>query len=200
MHPTAPCDHLRHDHRQMEEYLDRLFAAVSHPGPELVSQVRGAIGSLQRLEAAHFEREESLFYPKLRPAFPDLLGKMDLQHEDVRELDHLVSELLPDPPEFPEARWADELRRPCIELHDRIQHHIVDEEDQLFRLADRDLTPDDQAMLAAAFKRMQSRPLRRAPDQVRGILPGRGGRLPDFGGQPCRSLAEINRAGIRRRL
>jgi hypothetical protein len=104
MHPTAPCDHLRHDHRQMEEYL--------------------------------------------RPAFPDLLSKMDLQHEDVRELDHLVSELLPDPPEFPEARWADELRRPCIELHDRIQHHIVDEEDQLFRLADRDLTPDDQAMLA----------------------------------------------------
>jgi hypothetical protein len=90
MHPTAACDHLRHDHRQMEEYLDRLFAAVSHPGPELVSQVRGAIGSLQRLEAAHFEREESLFYPKLRPAFPDLLCKMDLQHEDVRELDHLV--------------------------------------------------------------------------------------------------------------
>jgi hypothetical protein len=40
------------------------------------------------------------------------------------------------------------LRRPCIELHDCIQHHIVDEEDQLFRLADRDLTPDDQAMLA----------------------------------------------------
>ena len=157
LHPTAACDHLRHDHRQMEEYLDRLFAAVSHPGPELVSQVRSAISSLQRLEAAHFEKEESLFYPKLRPAFPDLLGKMDLQHEDVRELDHLVSELLSDPPEFPEGRWADELRRSCIELHDRIQHHIVDEEDQLFRLADRDLTPEDQAMLSDAFKRIQSR-------------------------------------------
>jgi hypothetical protein len=75
MHPTAACDHLRHDHRQMEECLDRLSAAVSHPGPELVSQVRGAIGSLQGLEAAHFDREESLFYPKLRPAFPDLPGK-----------------------------------------------------------------------------------------------------------------------------
>ena len=157
MHPTAACDHLRHDHRQMEEYLDRLFAAVSHPGPELVSQVRSAMSSLQRLEAAHFEKEETLFYPKLRPTFPDLLGKMDLQHEDVRELDHLVSELLSDLPEFPEARWADELRRSCIELHDRIQRHIVDEEDQLFRLADRDLTPEDQAMLAATFKRIQSR-------------------------------------------
>jgi len=141
----------------MEECLDRLFAAVSHPGPELVAQVRSAISSLQRLEAVHFEKAESLFYPKLRPAFPDLLGKMDLQHKDVRELDHLVSELLSDLPEFPEARWADELRRSCIELHDRIQHHIVDEEDQLFRLADRDLTPADQAMLAAGFEKIQSR-------------------------------------------
>jgi hemerythrin-like domain-containing protein len=141
----------------MEECLDRLFAAVSHPGPELVAQVRSAISSLQRLEAVHFEKEESLFYPKLRPAFPDLLGKMDLQHKDVRELDHVVSDLLSAPPEFPEARWTDELCRSCVELHDRIQHHIVDEEDQLFRLADRDLTPDDQAMLAAAFKSIQSR-------------------------------------------
>lgn len=141
----------------MEECLDRLFAAVSHPGPELVAQVRSAISSLQRLQAVHFEKEESLFYPKLRSAFPDLLGKMDLQHQDVRELDHLVSELLSAPPEFPEARWADELRRSCVELHDRIQHHIVDEEDQLFRLADRDLTPADQAMLVAGFERIQSR-------------------------------------------
>jgi hemerythrin-like domain-containing protein len=154
---TAACDHLRHDHRQMEECLDRLFAAVSHPGPELIAQVRSAISSLQRLQAVHFEKEESLFYPKLRSAFPDLLGEMDSQHQDVRELDHLVSELLSAPPEFPEARWADELRRSCVELHDRIQHHIVDEEDQLFRLADRDLTPADQAMLVAGFERIQSR-------------------------------------------
>ena len=141
----------------MEEYLDRLFAAVSHPGPELVSQVRSAISGLQRLEATHFEKEENLFYPKLRPVFPDLLGKMDLQHEDVRELDHLVSELLSAPPKFPEAGWADELRRSCVELHDRMQHHIVDEEDQLFRLADRDLTPADQGMLVAGFEKIQSR-------------------------------------------
>jgi hemerythrin-like domain-containing protein len=141
----------------MEECLDRLFAAVSHPGPELVAQVRSAISSLQRLEAVHFEKEESLFYPKLRPAFPDLLGKMDLQHKDVRELDHLVSDLLSAPPEFPEARWTDELCRSCVELHDRIQHHIVDEEDQLFRLADRDLTPADQGMLVAGFEKIQSR-------------------------------------------
>jgi hemerythrin-like domain-containing protein len=154
---TVPAtDHLRQDHRQMEEYLDSLFAAVSHSAPELVAQVRSVVASLQHLEAAHFEKEETLVYPKLRSAFPDLLRQMDLQHEDVRELDRLVSELLSDPPDFPETRWQDELRRSCIELHDRIQHHIIDEEDQLFRLADRHLTPEDQEMLAAAFKKIQS--------------------------------------------
>ena len=140
----------------MEEYLDRLFAAVSDPGPEMAAHVRSAVATLQHLEALHFEKEESLFYPKLRPAFPDLLSQMDLQHEDVRELDHLVAELLSDPPEVTDARWLDELRRSCIELHDRIQHHIVDEEDQLFRLADRHLTPEDDEILAVAFKKIQS--------------------------------------------
>ena len=140
----------------MEEYLDRLFAAVSHPGPEMAAHVRSAVASLQRLEAPHFEKEESLFYPKLRPAFPDLLNQMDLQHEDVRELDRLVSELLSDPPEVSDVRWLDELRRSCIELHDRIQHHIVDEEDQLFQLTDRHLTPEDDEILAGAFKKIQS--------------------------------------------
>src|ERR1700724_924062 len=71
---TPACDHLRQDHRQMEEYLDRLLAALSHISPELVPDVRGAVTSLQRLETLHFEKEESLFYPKLRPVYPDLLA------------------------------------------------------------------------------------------------------------------------------
>ena len=80
----------------MEEYRDRLLAALSHISSELVSDVRGAVTSLQRLEALHFEKEESLFYPKLRPAFPDLLPQMDLQHQDIREVEQHVSEMLTD--------------------------------------------------------------------------------------------------------
>src|SRR6185503_16762835 len=92
VHSNAACDHLRGDHRRIEEYLDRLFAAVSYPGPQMAADVCSVVASLQHLEALHFEKEESLFYPKLRPLFPDLLTQMDLQHEDVRELDRLVSE------------------------------------------------------------------------------------------------------------
>ena len=140
----------------MEEYLDRLLAALSHISPELVSDVRGAVTSLQRLETLHFEKEESLFYPKLRSAFPDLLARMDLQHQDIREVEQHVAEMLADTPEIPEQRWLDELRRYGVELYDRIQHHIIDEEDQLLRLAASHLTPDDQETLGSAFMKIQS--------------------------------------------
>jgi hemerythrin-like domain-containing protein len=157
MNAAPACDHLRADHRQMEEYLDRLLVAASHISPERVSDVRSALTNLQRLEALHFEKEESLFYPRLRAAFPDLLAQMDLQHQDIREVEQHVAEMLADPPEIPEQRWLDELGRSGTELHDRIQHHIVDEEDQLFRVAGSHLTPDDQEMLSSAFKKIQSR-------------------------------------------
>jgi len=153
---TPACDHLRQDHRQIEEYLDRLLAVLSHISAELVSDVRGLVTGLQRLETLHFKKEESLFYPKLRPAFPDLLAQMDLQHQDIREVEQHVAEMLADTPETPEQRWLDELRRSGIELYDRIQHHIVDEEDQLFRVAGNQLTPEDQETLASAFKKIQS--------------------------------------------
>jgi hemerythrin-like domain-containing protein len=140
----------------MKEYLNRLHADLSHISAELVSDVRGAVTSLQRLETLHFEKEESLFYPKLRPVCPDLPAQMDLQHQDIREVEQHIAEMLADTPEIPEQRWLDELRRSGVELYDRIQHHIVDEEDQLFRVAGSHLTPDDQETLASAFKKIQS--------------------------------------------
>ena len=40
----------------------------------------------------------------------------------------------------------------ALELADVIQHHIVEEEDQLLRLADARLSPAEQATLAAKMK------------------------------------------------
>ena len=44
-----------------------------------------------------------------------------------------------------------------IEFHDRIQHHIVDEENQLLRLAEDLLTAEEQESLAAAMNAVQGR-------------------------------------------
>ena len=157
MSATSACDHLRNDHRQMEKHLDRLLEALLHMSPVMVSDVRATMAELRCLEVLHFEKEESLFYPSLRPAFPDLLAQMDLQHEDIREIEQHVVEMLADPAEQPEPRWLEEVRRSGIELHDRIQHHIIDEEDQLFRIADGHLASEEQEKLTGAFEKIQSR-------------------------------------------
>ena len=155
--PAPACDHLRADHRQIETYIDRLLAAVRRAGPESVPEVQAAVGDIRRLSSIHFEKEEAVFYPSLRPAFPDLLAQMDRQHEEIREVEQQIGELLSDPPPVPESRWLNEFRMFGTELHDLIQHHIVEEEDQLFRLAESRLTTEDQERLAVEMTKIHSR-------------------------------------------
>jgi hemerythrin-like domain-containing protein len=158
MHEPEPaCDHLRQDHRAIEERLDALLDALLALSPKRIPEVQATVRDLQRLAAVHFRKEEEIFYPKLRPGASDLLARLDLQHEEVRELEHHLAELLADPPQTPEARWLNELRSFGIEFHDRIQHHIVDEEDQLFRLAADRLTREDQEALAKAMGDIRDR-------------------------------------------
>jgi hemerythrin-like domain-containing protein len=150
---AAPaCENLRKDHRAIEGRLDILLAALLRLTPGLIPEVQATVLGLQDLAAVHFEKEETIFYPKLRPLFSDLLDQMDLQHEEVRELERHLAELLAEPPRTPDSRWLNELRSLGIEFHDRIQHHIVDEEDQLLRLAQDLLTMEDQESLARAME------------------------------------------------
>jgi hemerythrin-like domain-containing protein len=154
---TPACENLRKDHRAIEERLDILLTALLHLTPELIPEIQATVRELQDLAAIHFEKEETIFYPKLRPLFSDLLERMDLQHEEVRELERHLAELLVEPPQTPESRWLNELRSLGIEFHDRIQHHIVDEEDQLFRLAEDRLNAEEQASLVGAMTAVQGR-------------------------------------------
>lgn len=154
--PEPACDHLRQDHRTIEERLDTLLAALLALSHDRIPEVQATVRDLQHLAAVHFRKEEEIFYPRLRPVASELLNRLDVQHEEVRELEHHLAELLADPPETPDARWLNELRTFGIEFHDRIQHHIVDEEDQLFRLAGERLTREDQERLAQAMERVGS--------------------------------------------
>lgn len=149
------CENLRKDHRAIEQRLDILLAALLRLTPEIIPEIQATVGELQHLAAIHFEKEETIFYPKVRPLFSELLDRMDLQHEEVRELERHLAELLEDPPPTPEPRWLNELRSIGIEFHDRIQHHIVEEEDQLLRLAEDGLTAEEQARLAQAMEAVE---------------------------------------------
>jgi len=153
----SACDKLREDHREMEVYLDRLLAALRLPGPELIAEAQAAVRDIRRLSSIHFEKEEVIFYPSLRPAVPDLLAQMDQQHADVREVEQHVRDLLSDPPPTPESRWLNDVRLFGTELFDLIQHHIVEEEDQLFRLAESRLTTEDDERLTVEMMKVHCR-------------------------------------------
>jgi iron-sulfur cluster repair protein YtfE (RIC family) len=156
MASLAASDLLRTDHRQIEIALDRLLATVKHPGEGMVLQVREIFAEIQRLMKPHVRKEENVFYPYLKTAFSELLAEMDEQHEYIAEVSAGMDELTGMAGKGLTERQFLELIRLSMELFDAVQHHIVDEEDQLLRLADLHLFVDEQDSLATKMKASKS--------------------------------------------
>ena len=155
MSQTPASDLLRADHRLVEAQIDPLLEAAKHPGADFLAQVRRALSSIQELSRSHFQKEEEVLYPFLRPRWPDLLAQLDEQHDYAREVERHLEELLASLSGLPDERQTAELVRFSIELCDVLQHHIVEEEDQLLRLADEHLSQAEQAALASRMKQLQ---------------------------------------------
>jgi len=151
MNNTPASDLLRADHRKIETYLDSMILALKHLTADRVTGIRQDFIAIQRVTGLHFEREERIFYPEVRPRAPQILAQMDQEHEVVRETERCLHELLEVIPVPPSQRDLDELHRLGIEFHDAIQVHIVDEEDQLLKLADEFLSLSEQQHIAAAM-------------------------------------------------
>jgi hemerythrin-like domain-containing protein len=151
MSETPASDLLRACHRKMETHLDALLDALKHLEAKRVPDIRREFSSLQALATPHFEQEESVFYPHVRPLTPQLLDQMDQEHGVVRETEQALGDLLSSLPSPPEQRNLDELYRLGIEFHDAVEVHILDEEDLLLTFADRVLTADEQNRLATAM-------------------------------------------------
>ncbi|MCC6859315.1 MAG: hemerythrin domain-containing protein [Bryobacterales bacterium] len=149
---TAATDLLRADHRAIEGHIDRLLELARNLRPAGVEALRALAASLAVLAALHFRREEGILYPWLRGGLPQLLGRMDEQHEYTREMEGHLSEALAGVNGAVDERQLANLRNFATELHDSIQHHIVEEEDDLFRLADERLSVSEQDGLAALMK------------------------------------------------
>jgi len=116
--PDAACAVLSTDHRAIEEHLDQLLAALLDLRPERIFEIQATVAELQALAKLHFRKEGEIFYPKVRPLDPDLLHRLDQQHEDVREAERQLAGILTDPPEVADPRWMNELRSFGIAFHD----------------------------------------------------------------------------------
>jgi hemerythrin-like domain-containing protein len=154
MSATPASDLLRSEHRLVEIQIDRVLQVVKHRTDDIVSDLRRALSGIQCLSRPHFEKEEYVLYPFLRRQLPELLSRLDEQHEYAREVERHLVQLLEAIQGSPDERQRAEIVRFSTELCDVIQHHIVDEEDQLLRLADSRLSREEQVTLAAKMKRL----------------------------------------------
>jgi len=157
---TPGSDMLRADHCQIEVWLDRLLDVAKHPTPDLVTDIQHIFAEIQSLSTPHFDKEESVFYPRFRGKLPDLVAQMDEQHAYIREVEDNLRELIATVGNAPSDRERAELVRFSVELFDTVQHHIVDEEDQLLRVADSQLSPIEQNELAERMKAVEMRGIR----------------------------------------
>jgi hypothetical protein len=65
--PEPACDHLHRDHRVFDEHLDILLAALLRLTPERTPEIQATVRELQDPATIHFDKEEKIFYPRLRP-------------------------------------------------------------------------------------------------------------------------------------
>ena len=154
MSDTAASDLLRADHRKMEKHLDLLLDALKHLGAERVAEIRRDFAELEKLAEIHFEQEERVYYPRVRALAPQVMDLMEEEHRVVRETERGLHELLESFSDPATQRSLDELHRIGIEFHDAVEVHIIHEEDQLLKLADRMLTTEEQIALAAAMRKV----------------------------------------------
>ena len=145
-------DFLRSEHREVEGHLDTLLDALKHLSPERVHEIGRSVENIRSLVVAHMDVEERVFYPATEAFAKEFLSGMLRQHEDMREADRVLGQLLSEFPEAPADRDMGELYRLGIELHDAVQVHIVDEEEQLLRLVDERLSREQQESLLAAMQ------------------------------------------------
>jgi hemerythrin-like domain-containing protein len=156
MNETPASDLLRTAHRNMETHLDEMLASLKGVSAGRVADIRRDFLEIQRLALIHFDQEERVFYPAVRSRDPQVLAKMDEEHEVVRETERSLEEFLESISRTPTRRDLDELYRLGIEFHDAIQVHIIDEEDLLLKPADKVLSEAEQQRLAAAMLQIAS--------------------------------------------
>lgn len=125
--------HLAAEHRRIEAPLEAFLQALL-AGESAEAPFRRA----RELAARHFELEEKILFAAVRHQFPDLVKKMESQHEAVREIGEAFAAAAPEAP--------DRLRL-GRHFQAMLQHHLIEEERDFFPLVARLLDETRQAAL-----------------------------------------------------
>jgi hemerythrin-like domain-containing protein len=119
---SMPIKMLTDDHSKVKK-LFREFEKADHEDAETCREIaEKACAELK----VHTTIEEEIFYPAVREALPDeaeLLEEAKIEHESAKALIQKVEQLEPGTPQYAAAFTV---------LAEYVQHHIKEEEDEMF--------------------------------------------------------------------
>jgi hemerythrin superfamily protein len=113
-------DLLREDHRLAENLIAQLEGGADHE----------TFGKLKNALTIHTQIEEDIFYPALEE-FDETEDLIDEAYEEHNDVDALLEEM--GATEIPSDDFEDLL----VQLKDAINHHVEEEENQIFPLSER---------------------------------------------------------------
>lgn len=134
---------LKNDHRELKATLDQLIAAEGEEERKgLIKQVRDAL-------VPHSRAEEAVFYNSLR--------EYDRAKSKIGNsfLEHLSAETLLRSLQVQEkimGNWQAGARK----LKEALEHHIAEEEGEIFSLARQFFTEEEANMMGGAFERLKA--------------------------------------------
>jgi hemerythrin-like domain-containing protein len=148
---------LQADHRRVEQLFARIAAAAEERAP--------LVGELIRALRVHMALEEAHVYPILGKQIDErMAAESEVEHELARDGLAQVEELAPDEPGFDGAMTM---------LIAGIEHHVAEEESEVFPALVAALGPDGLAELAQRLSAARAELLKELPD---GDLPKRQSR------------------------
>ncbi len=141
---------LKADHDRHRKMLAELAAADFAD--------RGGFFEALRIEiSAHAAAEEESLYATML-AIPDLRDEARHSVSEHKEIDDFFGELAELDPES--AEWTAKFE----EMRHRYEHHIDEEEEDMFPSASRKLSSEEEARLAQIFERRKPREAKRAEE------------------------------------
>lgn len=166
--PIRPTDVLKHEHRQIEERLKVLSAALRQlgdrgPDPEVLDRIESVARYIDREMALHHRKEEEGLFPLLKEYLADEALHLDgriADHEDLMIMNGKFKEALDDCRQRGKDRAGDfaaqMLKGYGLYIVHLVLEHLLKEDQILFLVADRHLSPNQEAEIFSRFEDIEA--------------------------------------------
>jgi hemerythrin-like domain-containing protein len=150
---TGPFERLRQDHRRVLAETDAIEAAVAAMGPggrldpEAERGVRALLELLARQFATHIHDEDEIVFPALMRALPEARTSVAPLAAEHAELRAMLQALLAQVDRPAHAARDEQIAVQVRDLADLLRIHIRKEEAVVLSIAERVLSPAEQARL-----------------------------------------------------